>query len=148
MSPRGDSRGVFMKNEIIPYRRDLREKARALRKDSTLSEVLPWQEIRKRQLGIQFHRQVPLLDFIVDFYCHELKLAIEVNGDSHEWKVSYDKKRISKLQQHGIHVIIFDDLDLKQNMKWVLNEILYYVDTHLNPPSREEERAIVKGGEC
>ncbi|MEQ9404496.1 MAG: DUF559 domain-containing protein [Cyclobacteriaceae bacterium] len=112
-----------MKNPIIPYRKDLKEKARALRKDSTLSEVLLWQEIRKKQLGVQFHRQVPLLDFIVDFYCHELKLAIEVNGDTHECKVSYDSLRLKRLQQAGIRVLIFDDLDVKQNIKWVVNEI-------------------------
>ncbi|WP_425390822.1 DUF559 domain-containing protein [Ekhidna sp.] len=48
-----------MKNEIISYRKDLKTKAREMRKDSTLSEVLLWQEIRKKQLGFQFHRQVP-----------------------------------------------------------------------------------------
>lgn len=94
-----------------------------MRKDSTLSEIFLWQEIQKRQLGVQFHRQVPILDFIVDFYCHERQLAIEVNGDSHEWKVSYDKRRIEKLTGEGVEVLIFDDLDVKQNIKWVLNEI-------------------------
>ncbi|MCB0506202.1 MAG: DUF559 domain-containing protein, partial [Cyclobacteriaceae bacterium] len=67
-----------MKNRIIPYRKDLKEKARDLRKHSTLAEVLLWQEIKgKRIKGYQFHRQVPMLDYIVDFYCHELALAIE-----------------------------------------------------------------------
>ena len=117
-----------MKNQIIPYRKDLKTKARALRKDSTHSEVLLWQEIRKKQLRFQFHRQVPILDYIVDFYCHELKLAIEINGDSHEWKVSYDNKRLKKLEVVGVKVLIFDDLDVKQNIKWVVNEILVELD--------------------
>ena len=112
-----------MKNQVIPYRKDLKSKARELRKNSTLSEVLLWQELRKKQLGVQFHRQVPVLDYIVDFYCHELKLAIEVNGISHEWKVSYDKRRIERLTSAGIEVVIFDDLDVKNNIKWVVNEI-------------------------
>ncbi len=112
------------KNDIIPYRRDLKEKARVLRKDSTLSEILLWQEIRKKALGVQFHRQVPILDYIVDFYCHELKIAIEIDGDSHEWKVNYDKKRIARLNEVGVQVIIFDDLDVKKDMNWVLNQIV------------------------
>ena len=112
-----------MKNAIIPYRKDLKEKARTLRKDSTLSEVLLWQEIRKKQLDVQFHRQVPVLDFIVDFYCHELKLAIEVDGKSHEWKVSYDIQRKKKLEEVGVRILVFDDLDVKRNVKWVVNEI-------------------------
>ncbi len=112
-----------MRNEIIPYRKDLKEKARKLRKNSTLSEILLWQEIRKKQLGFQFHRQVPVLDYIVDFYCHEKKLAVEINGHTHEWKVSYDRKRVSRLESKGIRILIFDDLDVKKSIKWVVNEI-------------------------
>ena len=75
---------VMSRNKIIPYRRDLKVKARRLRNESTYSEILLWQEIKNKQLGYQFHRQVPLLDYIVDFYCHELHLAIEVDGNCHE----------------------------------------------------------------
>ncbi len=121
-----------MRNEIIPSRRDLKEKARDLRKDSTLSEVLLWQEIRKRQLGVQFHRQVPILEFIVDFYCHELKLALEINGDSHEWKVNYDKQRIRRLSEVGVKVVVFNDLDVKKEMNWVVNEILLEINSLKN----------------
>ena len=113
------------RNTIIPYRKDLKTKARALRKDSTFSEVLPWQEIRKKQIeGYQFHRQVPILDYIVDFYCHELKLALEVNGNSHEHKVNYDEKRRQRLQKQGVTVLDIDDLDVKRDLNRVLNEIV------------------------
>ncbi|MEP0987733.1 DUF559 domain-containing protein [Ekhidna sp.] len=115
------------KNGIIPYRKDLKEKARQLRKDSTLSEILLWQEIRKRQLGVQFHRQVPILDYIVDFYCHEIKLAIEINGSSHEWKVEYDKLRAKRLKATGVSTLVFDDLDVKRDINWVLNQIVEYL---------------------
>ena len=75
---------LTMKNQFIPYRKDLRSKARELRNNSTFSEILLWNEIKNRQInGIQFHRQVPILDFIVDFYSHEWKLAIEIDGYSH-----------------------------------------------------------------
>ena len=113
-----------MKNAIIPYRKDLRAKARELRNNSTLSEILLWNEIKNRQIdGVQFHRQVPLLDFIVDFYCHELKLAIEVDGESHNEKVAYDATRQLRLEGYGIKFLRFDDLDVKQKMRWVLDEI-------------------------
>lgn len=117
------------KNEIIPYNKLLRAKARALRKNSTLSEVLLWSELKNRQLlGVQFHRQVPMLDYIVDFYCHELKLVIEVNGNSHEYKVSYDKKRQRRIETYGVTFLNFDDLDVKRNMGYVMNEIWHKVD--------------------
>src|SRR5688572_4991217 len=113
-----------MKNLIIPYRKDLRVKARELRNNSTLSEILLWNEIKNRQInGVQFHRQVPLLDFIVDFYSHEFKIAIEIDGDSHNDKVNYDIDRQRKLETYGIKFLRFDDLEVKRNMRWVLDEI-------------------------
>ena len=115
------------RNPIIPYRKDLRLKARQLRNNSTLSEVILWQEIKDRKLGPQFHRQVPLLNYIVDFYCHELKLAIEIDGDSHEYKVGYDKVRQQELETYGISFLRFDDLDIKKNIRYLLDEIVHYI---------------------
>ena len=116
------------KNKIIPYRKDLRDKARELRNHSTLAEILLWQQIKNRQLlGYQFHRQVPMLNYIVDFYCHELLLAIEVDGNTHEYKVSYDKIRQREIEAYGVSFLRFDDKEVKQNIKWVLNEIYYWI---------------------
>ena len=105
-----------MKNKIIPYNPKLKEYARLLRKNSTLSEVLLWQQIKNKALGVQFHRQVPLLEYIVDFYCHELMLAIEIDGDSHLYKYNYDKKRQGELENLGITFLRFSDFEVKQNM--------------------------------
>jgi len=105
-----------MKNKIIPYDPKLKEFAKQLRKNSTLSEVLLWQNIKNKALGVQFHRQVPLLDYIVDFYCRELMLAIEIDGDSHLYKYEYDAKRQGELEKAGVVFIRFSDLDVKQNM--------------------------------
>ncbi len=105
-----------MKNKIIPYDPKLKEFAKQLRKNSTLSEVLLWQNIKNKALGVQFHRQVPLLNYIVDFYCHELMLAIEIDGDSHLYKYEYDAKRQGELEKAGVVFIRFSDLDVKQNM--------------------------------
>ena len=94
----------------------LKEYVRLLRKNSTLSEVLLWQQIKNKALGVQFHRQVPLLEYIVDFYCHELMLAIEIDGDSHLYKYNYDKKRQGELENLGITFLRFSDFEVKQNM--------------------------------
>ena len=105
-----------MKNKIIPYNPKLKEYARLLRKNSTLSEVLLWQQIKNKALGVQFHRQVPLLEYIVDFYCHELMLAIEIDGDSHLYKYEYDIKRQGELEKEGVVFLRFSDIDIKRNM--------------------------------
>ncbi len=111
------------RNKIIPYNRKLKQLARELRKNSTLAEVLLWQQIKGKALGYEFHRQVPIDQFIVDFYCHELMLAIEIDGSSHIDKYNYDMSRESKLQNLGVKFIRFDDLDVKKNMNTVLKAI-------------------------
>jgi len=108
------------RNKIIPYNPKLKQLARELRKNSTLSEVLLWQQIKGKVLGYEFHRQVPIDRFIVDFYCHELMLAIEIDGSSHIEKHNYDMNRESKLRNLGVKFIRFDDLDVKKNMNAVL----------------------------
>ena len=109
-----------MKNKIIPYNPKLKEYARYLRNNSTLSEVLLWQKIKNKAFDVQFHRQVPLLDYIVDFYCHELMLAIEIDGDSHDFKYDYDIRRQGKLEEYGVKFIRFTDLQIKKEMFSVL----------------------------
>jgi len=137
-----------LKNKIIPYNPKLKDYARELRKNSTLSEVLLWQNIKNKALGVQFHRQVPLLEYIVDFYCHELQLAIEIDGDSHEYKYEADAKRQGSLEEQGVRFIRFTDNDVKKNMFSVglsLEEIVREIldsgvpkNTPLTPPSKGE----------
>ena len=83
-SPLERGRGVLMKRQIIPYHPKLKQLARKLRNDSTLGEVLLWKELCNKQMyGYDFHRQKPLLNYIVDFYCYELSLVVEVDGRYH-----------------------------------------------------------------
>ncbi len=110
-------------NKIIPYNPELKEKARFLRKNSTLSEVLLWQSIKNKSLGGQFHRQVPMLSYIVDFYCHEIGLAIEIDGNSHEDKFLYDAKRQGDLEKYGVNFIRFTNEEVKQNILDVLQAL-------------------------
>lgn len=101
---------------IIPYNPKLREFARYLRNNSTLSEVLLWKEIKNKALGVEFKRQVPILDYIVDFYYQELKLAIEVDGHIHDFRYVEDKVRQEQIEQWGITFIRFSNEDIKTNM--------------------------------
>ena len=73
-------------------------------------------KIKNKALGVQFHRQVPIKEYIVDFYCNELMLAIEIDGDSHLYKYDYDQKRQGELELLGITFLRFSDFDVKQNM--------------------------------
>jgi very-short-patch-repair endonuclease len=117
-----------MKNKIIPYNPKLKELARELRKNSTLSEVLLWLKIKGKTMGVEFHRQVPIDNFIVDFYCHELMLAIEIDGSSHNEKQDYDQNRQMILENLGVRFIRFSDIDVKQKMGWVLEELMICVE--------------------
>ena len=112
-----------MRNKIIPYRPDLRAKARELRKHGTMAEALLWNELKNKQLDFQFHRQVPMLDYIVDFFCHELALAIEIDGITHEYKVGYDQVREERLSNIGIKLLRYQDEEVRKNIKWVVNDL-------------------------
>lgn len=119
-------------NKIIPYRPELRDFARSLRKNSTLSEVILWQNIKRRALGVQFHRQVPMLDYIVDFYCHEIGLVIEIDGSSHDYKFLYDAKRQGRLEKEGVYFIRFTDEEVKKELVSVLLALEEKVNELLN----------------
>ena len=108
------------RNKILTYNPDLKKRARELRNRSTFSEKLLWSKIRRNSLGVEFHRQVPIGDYIVDFYCHELMLAIEVDGTSHDEKLEYDKLRQRKLERLGVIMIRFDNKHINKHMMEVL----------------------------
>ncbi len=121
-----------MKRRIIPYNPILKERARYLRNNSTLSEILLWKQLKGKQLnGYDFHRQKPIDQFIVDFYCAELSLAIEIDGISHDdTKVDYDNRRTKRLEQLGVHVLRFTDDVVKQNVMGVVEAIELWISEH------------------
>ncbi len=111
-----------MKNTILPYNQALKELAKQLRKQGVLSEVLLWQKIKNKSLGVEFHRQLPIDNFIVDFYCQELMLAIEIDGNSHlnaDVQIN-DDARQKTIEKLGVTFIRFNDFDVKKNMSRVL----------------------------
>jgi very-short-patch-repair endonuclease len=115
-----------MRNKLISYNPFLKELARKLRKQSTLGEVLLWRQIKAKALGVEFHRQVPLDNYIVDFYCHELMLAIEIDGGSHT-SLEDDMKRQNELQSLGVHFIRFTERTVRKDMNntiWALKDLI------------------------
>tara|TARA_R110002050_G_scaffold110892_1_gene223559 strand:- start:61081 stop:61536 length:456 start_codon:yes stop_codon:yes gene_type:complete len=117
----GDVKLIMEKrNKIIPYNPKLKAYARELRNNSTLSEIVLWQKIKGKALGVEFHRQVPINEFIVDFYCHEIQLAIEIDGSSHDNKYDYDCRRQGILETKGVEFIRFEDIAVKKELFSVL----------------------------
>ena len=125
-----------MRRKIIPYNPNLKVLAKQLRENMTLSEVLLWDELKqKKMLGMDFDRQRPMLNYIVDFYCKDLMLAIEVDGDSHDFKFEQDKLRQSELEKEGVTFLRFDDIAVKHNMNNVLRTIESWIQNLKQEPT-------------
>lgn len=74
-------------------------------------------------MGVEFHRQVPVDEFILDFYCHELMLAIEIDGNSHDFRYDTDAKQQGILENLGVSFIRFTDNEIKKEMFNVLLQL-------------------------
>ena len=122
-----------MPRKIIPYNSKLKELARNLRNDSTLGEVLLWKELNNKQMyGFDFHRQKPLLNYIVDFYCYELNLVIEVDGQyhNHEETFKLDLLREKELMKYHLIIMRFTEQEVRKDMMNVLRTIECYILDH------------------
>jgi len=99
--------------------------AERLRKEMTDSEKIIWERVCKNQLGIRIRRQHPIWKFIADFYCHELKLVIEIDGGIHIRKENreYDISREITLKDFGLKIIRFTNEQAVNETDWVVNEI-------------------------
>jgi len=107
----------------IFYNQDLRGFSKQLRNKSTVGEVMLWNELKQRKLGFQFMRQKPITRYIVDFYCAPLKLAIEVDGSSHDARVEKDLERQKEIEKLGINFLRFTEKDVRNNLSGVIEEI-------------------------
>jgi very-short-patch-repair endonuclease len=99
--------------------------ARENRMQLTESEKILWFYLKNRKLnGFRFRCQHPVYRYILDFYCHEVQLAIEVDGRIHNQQKEYDEYRDAFLKNIGITTIRFDAEDVVNNTSQVVNEIL------------------------
>jgi type I restriction enzyme M protein len=107
----------------------LLEFARGMRRFSTDAEKRLWRALRNRKLGgFKFRRQIPIGSYIIDFYCHEVKVAVEADGGQHSepTHVKYDKRRTAFLKSEGIHVMRFWDHDVLRDTD-VVREMIYRI---------------------
>jgi very-short-patch-repair endonuclease len=117
----------------LPYNSSLKERARELRKAGNLSEVLFWNKVKNKQFkGYDFDRQKIVGNYIVDFFCTNCNVVIEIDGSSHDNKQEYDAARDAFLQSVGLTVIHIPDIDIKKR----LDNVMEMLHSHaaLQPP--------------
>jgi very-short-patch-repair endonuclease len=148
-----------MKRNIIPYNPKLKEFAKKLRQNMTFSEVILWNELKNGQMmGYDFDRQRLIGNYIVDFYCKDLQLVLEVDGITHEDEkaIQKDEIRQNELEELGVSFLRFDALLVVNKVEAAVREIRNWILVHekkhgvsdyvirkrkelLNPKSRKRE---------
>ncbi len=109
---------------------EVRQAARALRKQPTHAESLLWNALKQQQLaGLRFRRQHPVGRFVLDFYCPSLKLVIEVDGAVHDSQVEFDAARTDVLESAGYYVLRFRNEEVLNDLPSVLNRIAHEAET-------------------
>lgn len=127
-----------------PYQKNLKQLSRDLRNNMTDAEKLLWSKLRNKQiLGLQFYRQKPLLNYIVDFYCPSANLVIECDGSQHftEDGLEADRVRGDALAQLGMKVLRFDNGQVVRQLDNVVDVIYQYCLKELS-----EESPFIKKG--
>lgn len=115
-----------MRRKIIPYNPQLKELARQLRNNSTKSEIRLWNYLKNgKMLGYDFHRQKPIGNYILDFYCPDLLFAIELDGLSHEFEEvqAKDQLKAAFLTSVGVELISFNDTEVMNDLDNILRTI-------------------------
>ncbi len=111
----------------------LKPTRKTLRNDPTSAEKQLWNKLRNSQLaGNKFRRQHSVGNYILDFYCPQHQLAIELDGDSHftESSMAYDAKRTTFLNEVGIQVLRFTNTEIFENLENVLERIREHLGNH------------------
>ena len=120
-----------------PYNKNLKKLSRDLRSNMTDAEQLLWQRLRRKQiLGLQFYRQKPILNFIVDFYCSAANLVIECDGGQHYTveELEVDRARDQALAQLGLNVLRFDNRQILTEIDGVVEQIYLIAKQRLESP--------------
>ena len=117
---------------VVPYNTNLKQISKDLRRKPTEAERCLWKRLKLKHLGYVFYRQKPIGDYIVDFYCQQAKLVVEVDGDYHSnfEARGNDKVRNAYMKNLGLTVLRFSNSEVLKNTDKVVREI----NKHLNPP--------------
>ena len=117
MSPKGIIRNQPVSSAKVKM-------SQQLRRNMTPAEREFWQMVRDRKMfGLKFRRQHPIGPYVVDFYCHGAKLAVEVDGMSHDDRASQDNAKTKFLQQQGLRVLRVTNEDVMRELDAVTREI-------------------------
>ena len=110
----------------------INDQVKTLRKRTTKAEKILWEELRNRKfLGYKFYRQYPVIYdllgyetfYVLDFYCHERKVAVELDGEIHKFKIKNDRKRENILVTLGIRVMRFKNFEIENDINNVLKKL-------------------------
>lgn len=122
-------------NKFYHYNKNLKQYSTQLRNNSTLAEIILWNEVLKaRKTGYQFRRQRPILSYIADFFCKELKVIIETDGVTHLYKnvKRKDFKKEKDLITHGYSLLRFQDTEVESEIEKVRKKILLWIKNYEN----------------
>ncbi|WP_374111838.1 endonuclease domain-containing protein [Phormidium yuhuli] len=126
-----------MKPNILPYNPKLKEIAQQLRKNMTTPEIRLWNHLKRRQMqGFDFDRQRPIDEYIVDFYCKQLMLAIEIDGSSHDSEEAQeqDRYRQARLEALGVRFLRFTNWQVMHETDGVLRAIRQWIRDNSSTP--------------
>lgn len=120
-----------MKRRFILYDPKMKSLARELRNSSTVAEIILWQRLNgQNPFRYDFHRQRPVDRYIIDFFCPELMLAIEIDGITHAGKMDLDRVRQARLENLGVRFLRFTDRDIRNNLSGVVQVISEWIAGH------------------
>jgi very-short-patch-repair endonuclease len=103
---------------------ELKVRSGELRRTMTPTEQKLWQRLRANRKGFHFRRQQIIAGYIVDFYCHAVRLVVEVDGGIHLEQEAYDQERDASLSALGLKVLRFSNTEVERQMDTVLTVIL------------------------
>jgi HrpA-like RNA helicase len=134
--------------KYLPLPEQLKQRTRDLRKNATDAETLMWQLLRRNQLlEMGFRRQHPLGNYVLDFYCHEAKLVVELDGGQHNeaGQLGHDEKRGVFLQQQGLTVLRFWNNEAMENTEGVLQTIYEWLERNVDFRKSSPTLALPRG---
>lgn len=123
------------KYRSLPFNPMLKQKAKELRKAGMLHEALMWNQLKRGQInGLDFDRQKIIGSYIVDFYCAEKALVLELDGSSHDGRHEYDARRDAFLQSLGLTVLRIPVSEVLKNMSGVVAFLKDHPGLAATPP--------------
>ena len=117
--------------------------AREQRASMSLPEQVLWRQLRLKQTGLKFRKQHPAGPYVLDFYCHEARLCVEIDGQSHDFTSAHDERRDRWLASQGVRTLRISAQDVLRN----LDGVLQYIVSEARAPSDAPRASAPREGE-